>query len=71
MPITKARFEFKILSSTEDDRPAIEVLGQGQQVVAEGPHAKGAMHYWQDGIGLIEAFRRSSRTGSQSTTSTS
>ncbi len=54
MPITKARLEFKILSSTEDDRPAVEVLGQGQQVVAEGPHAKGAMHYWQDGIGLIE-----------------
>ena len=57
-PITKARFEFKILSSTEDDRPAIEVLGHGQQVVAEGPHAKGAMHYWQDGVGLIEGLPR-------------
>ena len=33
---------------------AFELLGEGQQVVTEGPHAKGAMHYWQNDVGLIE-----------------
>ena len=33
---------------------AVEVLGAGYQAVIEGPHASGAMHYWRDGIGLIE-----------------
>ncbi len=54
MPVTKMRLEFKILAT--DQKAAIEILGDGQQVVIEGPHAKGAMHYWQDGIGLIEGF---------------
>jgi hypothetical protein len=31
----------------------LEVLGRGQQVLIEGPHAKGAMHYWENG-GLVE-----------------
>jgi P4 family phage/plasmid primase-like protien len=31
----------------------LEILGDGQHVVIEGPHFKGAMQYWQDG-GLVE-----------------
>jgi hypothetical protein len=56
MPVTKLRLEFKILAT--EQKAAIEILGDGQQVVIEGPHAKGAIHYWQDGIGLIEGFDR-------------
>ena len=63
MPVTKMRLEFKILAT--DQKAAIEILGDGQQVVLEGPHAKGAMHYWQNDVGLIEgldALRRNQKT---------
>ncbi len=49
MPITKSRVVFTIEGGGLN---AIEVLGEGQEVVIEGPHAKGAMHYWRDGKGL-------------------
>lgn len=54
-PVSKSRIAFDILAIGE--KAAVEVLGNGQQVVAEGPHAKGALHYWQDGIGLIEGYQ--------------
>lgn len=54
-PVSKSRIAFDILATGE--KAAVEVLGYGQQVVAEGPHAKGALHYWQDGIGLIEGYQ--------------
>jgi P4 family phage/plasmid primase-like protien len=34
----------------------VELLATGQFVVIEGPHSSGAMHYWQDGKGLVEAW---------------
>lgn len=41
-PIQKLRLAFK----TEDDQQHIvEVLATGQQVIIEGPHSKGSMHY--------------------------
>jgi hypothetical protein len=49
-PISKARFTFKDANGAEH---AVEFLARGQQVVIEGPHAKGDMYYWRDG-GLIE-----------------
>jgi phage/plasmid-associated DNA primase len=52
-PITKSRLAFKILATGEEC--AIEFLGHGQQVVIEGPHAKGAMHYWEDNHELIDS----------------
>jgi P4 family phage/plasmid primase-like protien len=33
-----------------------EFLATGQQVVAEGPHAKGKMHYWLNGVELVEWY---------------
>jgi P4 family phage/plasmid primase-like protien len=33
---------------------AVELLGYGQQVIIEGPHAKGKMHYWYEGRSLVE-----------------
>lgn len=33
----------------------LEYLGDGQQVVQEGPHAKGDMHYWASGWDLVQA----------------
>jgi P4 family phage/plasmid primase-like protien len=56
MPITKARVAFKH-PLTGDEINAIEILGDGQQVVIEGPHAKGMMHYWLDGKGPIDVTR--------------
>jgi putative DNA primase/helicase len=53
MPITKARVTFSC-PLTSDEVNAVEILGWGQQVVIEGPHAKGAMHYWLDGVGLAD-----------------
>lgn len=53
-PITKGRLAWTIVETGEEC--AIEILGHGQQGVAEGPHAKGAMHYWENGQGLIEGF---------------
>jgi hypothetical protein len=32
----------------------VETLGTGQQVVLEGPHAKGAMHYWEGDRELVD-----------------
>jgi hypothetical protein len=51
MPMSKGRFAFTC-PLTGDEVNAVEILGMGQQVVIEGPHAKGAMHYWLNGIGL-------------------
>ncbi len=45
-PIRKHRLSFK----TEDGQQHIvEVLATGQQVIMEGPHAKGEMHHWRSG----------------------
>jgi hypothetical protein len=49
-PISKHRLAF---SDGQGNKHIVEYLARGQQVVIEGPHAKGAMHYWRDG-GLIE-----------------
>jgi hypothetical protein len=49
-PIFKQRFTFKDANGTEH---AVEFLARGQQVVIEGPHAKGQMYQWRDG-GIIE-----------------
>jgi hypothetical protein len=53
-PITKSRIAFEILETGE--KCIVEFLGYGQQVVIEGPHAKGDMHYWQNSVGLIEGL---------------
>jgi putative DNA primase/helicase len=44
-PITKT---FTHYVDEQGNKHLCEVLGSGQQTVGEGPHAKGAMHYWQD-----------------------
>jgi hypothetical protein len=49
-PIRKHRLAF---SDARGNKHIVEYLARGQQVVIEGPHAKGAMHYWRNG-GLIE-----------------
>jgi hypothetical protein len=49
-PIRKHRLAFR---DSRGDQHTVEFLATGQQVVIEGPHAKGAMHYWRNG-GLIE-----------------
>jgi hypothetical protein len=49
-PISKHRLAF---SDAQGNKHIVEYLARGQQVVIEGPHAKGAMHYWRNG-GLIE-----------------
>jgi putative DNA primase/helicase len=54
MPITKGRVAFQAPDITGDKVNAVEILGLGQQVVIEGPHASGAMHYWEDGRGLTD-----------------
>jgi putative DNA primase/helicase len=51
MPVRKMRFAF----AAEGKTHVIEILGSGQQVVIEGPHAKGKMHYWLDEKGLAES----------------
>jgi AAA domain len=51
-PVRKMRFAF---TDKEDKVHVVEILGSGQQVVIEGPHAKGKMHYWLDGKGLKES----------------
>lgn len=38
----------------QGQKQLIETLGTGQQVVLEGPHAKGAMHYWEGGRELVD-----------------
>lgn len=53
MPITKKALAFT-LPDEGGDKQLLEVLGEGQQTVIEGPHASGAMHYWRDGEGLAE-----------------
>jgi hypothetical protein len=53
-PIHKSRLAFKIKATGE--LCIIEVLGEGQQVVIEGPHAKGAMHYWENDVDLIKGL---------------
>jgi D5 N terminal like len=52
-PIRKFRIAWV---DKEGDKGAFEFLAGGQQVVAEGPHAKGAMHGWLHGIGLVEGY---------------
>lgn len=42
-PIRKRRAIFE----KDGVQSVIEYLGAGQQVVQEGPHAKGSMHYWE------------------------
>jgi hypothetical protein len=64
-PIRKHRLTFK---DKDGDQGIIEFLANGQQVVIEGPHAKGQMHYWRDGIGLLEGRQKLSEnliTGKQ------
>src|SRR5271170_6482082 len=51
-PITKSKLEFE--ETARARKHLIEFLARGQQVVIEGPHAKGAMHYWQGGRGLLD-----------------
>jgi hypothetical protein len=38
----------------QGQKQLIETLGTGQQVVLEGPHAKGAMHYWEGDRELVD-----------------
>jgi hypothetical protein len=52
-PIRKFRIAWV---DNEGDKGAFEFLARGQQVVVEAPHAKGEMHYWQHGIGLVEGY---------------
>jgi hypothetical protein len=52
-PIRKFRIAWV---DKEGDKSAFEFLAGGQQVVAEGPHAKGAMHGWLHGVGLVEGY---------------
>jgi hypothetical protein len=51
-PIRKMRLA---LVDSQGNEHIIETLGHGQQVVIEGPHASGKMHYWLDGTSLIDA----------------
>jgi putative DNA primase/helicase len=51
-PITKLHSSYK---DAEGNKFLVEVLGRGQQTVIEGPHAKGAMHHWENDQGLVEA----------------
>jgi hypothetical protein len=51
-PIDKFRIAF---IDKEGDKHIVEFLARGQQVVIEGPHAKGAMHQWET-LGLIEGY---------------
>jgi len=38
----------------QGQKQLVETLGTGQQVVLEGPHAKGAMHYWEGDNELVD-----------------
>src|SRR5580704_6063298 len=38
----------------QGQKQLVETLGTGQQVVLEGPHAKGAMHYWEGDRELVD-----------------
>jgi P4 family phage/plasmid primase-like protien len=50
-PITKRRYKFV---DAAGNFHVLEILGAGQHVVIEGPHAKGAMQYWEgDNGGLL------------------
>jgi hypothetical protein len=51
-PVQKMRLAF----TDDEEKPhVVEILGFGQQVVIEGPHAKGKMHYWLNEMGLAES----------------
>lgn len=52
-PIRKHRIAFKV----GDQLYAVEFLGEGQQVIIEGPHAKGAMHYWHNDVDLLTGLK--------------
>ena len=52
-PITKSYTKHKREGDPEKVFHLVEVLGRGQQTVIEGPNAKGKMHYWQNGQGLL------------------
>ncbi len=52
-PVQKMRLAF---TDKEGRTHIVEILGRGQQVVIEGPHAKGKMHYWLDGKGLVDSY---------------
>lgn len=45
-PITKHR---RIFQDEQGQTHMVELLADGEQTVIEGPHAKGAMHYWRSG----------------------
>jgi putative DNA primase/helicase len=49
-PITKHKFE---ALDADGNKHLLEIVGSGEQVVIEGPHAKGAMQYWENG-GLVD-----------------
>jgi P4 family phage/plasmid primase-like protien len=51
-PLSKRIYKFK----DGETVALLEMLARGEHVVIEGPHAKGSMHYWEDGSGLIEAW---------------
>jgi putative DNA primase/helicase len=67
MPITFARVAFTC-PQTGTEVNAVEIFGLGRQVVIEGPHAKGAMHYWLDGKGLTDLTHDELRAAVQLTT---
>jgi hypothetical protein len=50
-PTTKFAGAYK---DEHEQKQLVEVLGTGQQVVLEGPHAKGAMHYWEGDRELVD-----------------
>jgi len=52
----------RVLTMKEDEGDTeithtVELQAHGQQTVIEGPHKSGAMHYWQDGRSLIDAWK--------------
>jgi hypothetical protein len=54
-PIHRRHVAFTHPDMADPTKPwLVELLGNGQQVIIEGPHKSGAMHHWRDGIGLIE-----------------
>jgi hypothetical protein len=51
----KAADGLYIAADGGEARHLVEVLGEGQQAVLEGPHAKGTMQSWRDGKELVGA----------------
>ena len=45
MPCPKMRL---LALNKDGNKHVLEILGSGYQWVAEGPHAKGEMHYWEN-----------------------